>query len=279
MIKSIKGKYYVGDYTNHVLKNTLYNIPLGSLTPRTINFLSITGITDPIITLAINTYDLFLISSGLQNKKKAVYLMVGGTASTHKLNFMNPLDNDGAFRIDFNGGWVHSSTGAKPNGTNGWGDTHYISGINDLGSSSHLNFYSRTIGVNTDVMIDMGEFELGLFSILQLRYTDLMSLDVNVQSPINISNTDASGYFLGSRTSTANWFMQKNTTQNNYTGSYNVSLLYNNYIGAANVTGSPLYFSNRECAYASLGDGLTTSEGLLDQIAVQTMQTTLGRQV
>ena len=75
-----------------------------SYTARTLAFLAATGITDTTISNALNTMDIALIANGLDTKMKALYPFVGGTASTHKFNFMNAADTDAAFRLTFAGG-------------------------------------------------------------------------------------------------------------------------------------------------------------------------------
>ena len=77
-----------------------------------VNFLSAAGITDATITNAICTLVKDLKDAGIYSKFKALYPIVGGTATTHKYNLIDPQDTDAAFRLQFNGGWVHSSNGA-----------------------------------------------------------------------------------------------------------------------------------------------------------------------
>jgi hypothetical protein len=107
--------------THGIIRN---NTASSSYTARTTAFIAATGITDTTIINALNTMDLSLISNGLDTKMKALYPFVGGTASTHKYNFMDARDLNAAFRLTFNGGWTHSSTGALPNGTNAVSYTH-----------------------------------------------------------------------------------------------------------------------------------------------------------
>ena len=78
----------------------------GGYTARTTAFLAATGITDTTIANALNAMDLALIAAGLDTKMYALYPIVGGTATTHKYNFMNPADTDAAFRLTFSGGWL-----------------------------------------------------------------------------------------------------------------------------------------------------------------------------
>jgi hypothetical protein len=50
-------------------------------------------------------------------------------------------------------------------------------------------------------------------------------------------------------------------------------------IGAYNSNGVAAYYSAKQCAFASIGDGLTDAEALALYNAVQNFNTTLARQV
>ena len=76
---------------------------------------------------------------------KAIYPFVGGSAASHKFNLKDPRDLDAAFRLAFNGGWTHASTGAKPNGSNGWANTYFNPSLNLTTSNGHHSAYLRTI--------------------------------------------------------------------------------------------------------------------------------------
>jgi hypothetical protein len=129
-------------------------------TERTEAFLTATGITDATIISALNAMDTSLISAGLlpsgtgAGKIIALYPFVGGTASTHKFNFVDPADTDAAFRLVFNGGFTHSSSGCQPNGTNGWANTFLTPSIDFSGayyeSSYHDNLSSVYNGAQTN---------------------------------------------------------------------------------------------------------------------------------
>jgi len=53
----------------------------------------------------------------------------------------------------------------------------------------------------------------------------------------------------------------------------------NTYIGALNQNGSPLFYTTKQCAFASIGDGLIDTEAANLYTAVQAYQTTLSRNV
>ena len=129
-----------------------------SYTARTTAFIAATGISDTTIINALNTMDLSLISNGLDTKMKALYPFVGGTASTHKYNFMDARDLDAAFRLTFSGGWTHSSTGAKPNGTNAYADTYLQPSVSLSQNSTHLSYYSRT-NLSLDYGVPIGSYD------------------------------------------------------------------------------------------------------------------------
>jgi hypothetical protein len=53
----------------------------------------------------------------------------------------------------------------------------------------------------------------------------------------------------------------------------------NLYLGAWNENGTAAKFSDRQCAFASIGDGLTDTQASDFYTAVQAFQTTLSRNV
>ena len=61
--------------------------------------------------------------------------------------------------------------------------------------------------------------------------------------------------------------------------SSNTPMNLNIYIGAYNNNGSASNFSSKQCAFASIGDGLTDTQASNFYTAVQAFQTTLSRQV
>jgi hypothetical protein len=246
-------------------------------------FLFSTQITDNTIQTATNTLVSDLKTAGVFTKMKALYPMVGGTATTHKFNLINSQDSDAAFRLSFVGGWTHSSNGALPNGTNAYANTFLSSGNNLSLNSGHLSYYSRSNNVSAAVKIDIGSLKTTPDS-----YTDLVlgssnliySRFNNTTSYNSIPATNTLGYFIGSRTASnvIKTFKDGVLIINGNAPSNAISLV-NFYIGASNNNGSPAFYSNNQCALSSIGDGLTDAEALAARTAVQNFQTTLGRQV
>jgi hypothetical protein len=98
--------------------------------------------------------------------------------------------------------------------------------------------------------------------------------------PIGVTNSDSTGFYIGTRTASniLNLFKNNNKIRTG-TDLSSATTTRPIYIGALNNQGNAGSYSNRECAFASIGDGLTDAEALAFYNAVQTFQTSLGRQV
>jgi hypothetical protein len=230
-----------------------------------------------------------LKTAGVWTKMKAVYPMVGGTATAHKFNLVNPVDSDAAYRLTFAGGWTHSTTGALPNGTTGYADTKLTPSVVLTNNNTHLSYYSRTESNPSVATFDMG-VSIGtsnaIFSISS-RLSNILYIDSynSNTNRITAANSSSLGHFINNRTTSTSLKAVKNGTQVGTTltasSSGFTSLGGNIYIGSLNNSNfsTPLYYSNKECAFASIGDGLTDAEALTFSNAVQAFQVTLGRQV
>ena len=255
-------------------------------------FFTSTGITDTTQKSAVNTLVLDLKSYGIWSKMKAIYPMVGGTATTHKYNLKDPRDLDASFRLVFNGGWTHSSDGALPNGINTYANTKLTPSIALTNANHHISFYSRTdpTPINS---IEMGVGDISGFYSPSFRirlsgfygYTNTffyVSGNTSNYATINGTNADARGFFVGNILNTSS----RKTYKNGIVNASNTSTITNSlgtgpiYLGAYNSQPSkPEFYSNRQCAFASIGDGLTDTESANFYTAVQNFNTTLSRQV
>jgi PKD repeat protein len=250
-------------------------------------FLLATGITDTNIVTAINQLVVDLKSASIWTKLKAIYPMVGGTATTHKFNLKDPRDLDAAFRLGFNGGWTHSANGALPNGSNAFANTFF----NPVAQSSvqnnfHLSAYIRNNPTPSLFNYLMGNFDnlnnatKGTFLISRyLTNNRFLGIANNGYTTSN-SSTDARGFSCGVINGTTTQIYYLNGS-NVLSGTSSQSGFSNSniYIGAANDLGGSIGYSNNENALASIGDGLTSTDALNYYNAVQAFQTTLSRQV
>lgn len=242
-------------------------------------FIIAAGITDPTQQYAVNKLVIDLKTYGIWTKMKAIYPFVGGTASTHKWNLKDPRDLDAAFRLVFNGGITHASTGVISNGTNGFYNTHF-----KPASNGSLNDQSYGIYVRTDLnggiaSLDFGtEFALGalaqIYTKVDIGGVQQYATRLNDSTISGVANTDSRGFYAISRIASANYFRQKNNSV--ATISIASTALPNaDILGFKNST----TYTAREQAFAYISEGLTISQ--LEDIynIIQAFQTTLGRQV
>lgn len=250
-------------------------------------FITAAAITDATQKRAIETLVVDLKGYGIWSKMKAIYPMVGGTASQHKFNLKNPLDTDAAFRLVFNGGWVHSSNGALPNGTNSFANTFFRPNNWTNINNAHMSYYSRT-------NVNGAQVEIGLFAndvngnsnnSLATRYNDSFQSLLNLFSNVGwllVANTNSLGQFMANRYATNSLNSWKNGVKQgeiSSTPSINTGNTYNYMLGAWNFNGTAEAFSTKQAAFASFGDGLTDTQAANYYTAVQAFQTTLGRNV
>jgi len=249
------------------------------LTARTIAFLAATGISDTTITSALNTMDLALIANGLDVKMKAIYPFVGGTATTHKFNFMNPADTDAAFRLTFAGGGTHSANGWQT-GINAYANTHLAPDPVLSLNSTALSFYSRTnVGGS---QYDMGS-STAVFDRCEIasRWSDNnLYIEINQTAIGSTPNLNSSGLISVSRTASNLTTAYRNGAS--IGSSANVSVIrpaFKIALGAWNFNNSILNFSTKEYCMFSISDGLTSTDESNFYTLIQAFQTSLSRQV
>ena len=252
-----------------------------SLDPDAAAFLTAASITDPTITSAINTLVLDMKGYGIWTKMIAVYPFVGGTASTHKWNLVNPVDSDAAFRLVFSGGMTHSSNGILFGGVNGYGDTFFNT---DDVTSTGLQSFGVYLRTNPTFAIDTIEYITGLRSgIYHLRILNTNPTQTNLRSgTVNSNINGVTGFIAQSRSTNTSWYGINNSTITILSTSN--SVLYNeiNYtfkVGAYQNISNIILFSTQEFAFSFYGEPLLTTEMSDFYTAIQTFQTTLGRQV
>jgi hypothetical protein len=253
-------------------------------------FISVAGITNTNQQTAINTLVNELKLYGIWNKMKAIYPFVGGSATSHKWNLKDPRDLDAAYRLVFNGGWVHSSTGALPNGTTGYADTKLIPSTTLTQYNSHLSYYSRSQTLSSS-NIEFGAYvnnDQCMFLTLQrsggsggaVQYS--ISADSNMALLSGNTNMTTTGMYLSNRnssTASSLKYIRNGVSLANATTTAGSLPSIPLFLGGSNNLGSPFYYSAKESAFASIGDGLTDTEATNFYTAVQKFQTTLGRQI
>lgn len=251
-------------------------------------FITNAAITDTTQKAAIDKLVVDLKGYGIWTKMKAIYPFCGGTAAQHKYNLRNPLDTDAAFRLVFNGGWTHSSTGALPNGTNAYANTFLNPLTKTTANSLSFNYYSKTNIDANGFHVFAGAIEapnyLQFFQYQNSTYYDTYDPQV-YNGRIIVPNTKTYGNFLGNRVLNTKQIyinsakitpIDPNYSQGQGGARPNLNL----YLAAMNTVGNAaIYFSSLQCSFSSIGDGLTDTEAANYYTAIQAFQTTLGRSV
>lgn len=246
-------------------------------------FFTASGLTGTTNLNAINQLVVDLKSYGIWTKMKAIYPMIGGTAALHKWNLKDPQDTNAAFRLVFAGGWTHSSTGALPGGVNGYANTflnpNSAFSVND---NIHFSYYSRTNVNATDCEIGV---QVTNYLVLSIRRNDVASqtfYGLNTTGTFaTFVDSNSAAFYIGSRIGTAQKGFRNSSLTANTTNTAGARPNGNVFLATLNINGNPdagLY-SAKECAFASLGDGLTDTEAANFYTAVNAYQVALSRNV
>jgi hypothetical protein len=243
-------------------------------------FLEAAGITSALQQRAVVQLVRDLKKAQLWTKMKAIYPFVGGTATSHKWNLKDPRDTDAAFRLTFSGGWTHSSTGADPNGTNAYADTNMIASDNTQ-NSTHFSYYSRQNSNAIEVEIGGRNLSNTFVSLLEIRTSGITYSAINSGAIYTtFSDADSLGYYVASRRASNDIEIYKNDVSK-ATGSTSSTVTGNAKILLAAFHDGLMaqFYSTKECAFATIGDGFTDAEASLLYQCVDRYQKTLGRAV
>jgi len=251
--------------------------PTSAIDPDAQAFITAASITDPTQQSAINTLVTDLKGYSIWTKFKAIYPIVGGSASSHAVNLKTP----GTYNLTFATGWTHSSTGMTPSTT--YANTSLIPSSVLTLNSVHLSYYSRTNNLNNIHMGADSALPLGTTYLYQAYNSSLgllSALNTSSSDYINNSVANSFGLSISSRTSSTDVALYKQGIKLNANTKNSLELpSVSVYIGARNSYGAGASFDNKQCAFASIGDGLTDTEAANFDTAVQAYQTTLNRQV
>jgi hypothetical protein len=222
---------------------------------------------------AVNQLVLDFKANSLWTPMKAIYPMVGASAAACAQNLKSS-----SFTGTFSSGWTFASSGVTGNGTSAYMDTNLnpstaLSSVN----SNHQSIYIRT-SVSEDA-VDIGQIDgkwltavsfSGGYYIYNPNNAGAGLLNGFASSMLNLS--------INTRRSASDLKYFRNNTQiasNNNTN----SLSFDSSVVTIGSAGGLTYFSSRQYAFASIGDGLDDTQASDFYTAVQAFQTTLSRQV
>jgi hypothetical protein len=230
--------------------------------------------------MATNKLVLDMKSAGIWTSMKAVYPMVGASASACAQNLKSS-----SFTGTFNGGWTYASTGVTPNGTNGYMNTSLNPFSALTNNNYHLSHYSRTQKI-TAPEVDLGVVSPSPVMISLSQYYQgagkaFVAGDYNNSVITNLAAVNTLGFQINTRTSQTSAKMFFNNTQigSTLTLSNPNNLPNNNLLLGSSFNGVAVEFSSKQCAFASIGDGLNDTNVSNLYTAVLSFQTNLSRNV
>ena len=247
------------------------------------------GTVDSTMSAATRTMFQSIWSNGLNTGMIYMYPFIGGTSGSHKFNALNPVDTDGGYRLTFNGGWTHSSSGATPNGTNAYANTYFTPNnlVSLTISGGTLGFYSGTDGGGNYGICAMGSYGGGggsngwaLFPKSFNNVIDAFTWENNTGAETTATNPSTLGGLAFTRTgSTQVQYVRRGVLFESVSKNATAKSQYPIYLGALNGNDVDTQYSPYRHQFTYAHTGLTPSQiTTLDGI-IQTYQTSLGRNV
>lgn len=236
------------------------------------------GITNATEKTAICNCVKQLKDSSLWTSMKAVYPLLGRSSSACKWNLKDIRQNDAAYRLSFFGGITFDSLGITGNGANSYANTSFIPAYNF--DSIQGNSFGAVIVNNIDaVQLPMGIRPSGSGNALSFstRISNI-AYSGNVGAQLSVTNTDARGVYISTRTnrSTSKFFRNGTLLINN--GAY-VPDAYTTpiYLLARNHINNPEFIITNTIGFAFIGSALTDAQASTLYNIINTFKNTLGR--
>jgi hypothetical protein len=236
-------------------------------------FVTAANIVDQVQATAINNLVIELKADSLWTKMKAIYPVVGGSASSHAVNLKTP----GTFNLSFSSGWTHSANGMQPNGA-AYADTNFSISGQMTASNAAFGIYSRTN--DTTGLKVIGAYNGANVSRCWINLTN-GNIQIADTGQISYTANPSTGFFMSRRDATNfNQSYKNGVSLGSVTNNFSVFNL-NFYLGAANDGGSPNYYSTHQMAFAFLGGNaaLTDTDAANLNTRVNTYQTALSRNI
>ena len=222
----------------------------------------------------------------------AVYPIIGGTAFSHKFNFMNPVDSDAAFRLSYFGGLNHSSDGILSNGTTGYMNTFINPLLNLEPLSTNVSTYIKSSPANARSTIMLGANDNGGSKFFYLKNSSAAVNSTKIYLSTNSGTTQGVnmvspplnallGYFAGNLKSNVAslWNGSKKLSTTNAPLSSNTQPNLPIYVFAQNQLGvGAVSFDTKLINYLSIGAGLTETKAIQLSNLVYYMQGIKNRQ-
>ena len=195
--------------------------------------------------------------------------------------------NTALYQLTFSGGWTHSANGALPSGSNAYANTGINASTVLTQNNNHVGFYSKTnsaVGSKTSIgSYVSGSNLLGLSLKFSAPPDSAVYYNANAVTTQGglAANSNSEGMYIGSKTSSAigGVVLYKNGSS---IGSNTVAVTTNTYPNAnvlISALRTTLNFDDKQCAGVTIGLGLTAGQALTLSTAINTLNTSLSRNV
>ena len=241
-------------------------------------FFDAAGISDETQQNAINTLVESLKEESLWSKFHAIYPFVGGTATTHKYNLVDPQDTDGAFRLNFVNSPTHSANGVKF-GSPKYADTFLTPSVTMSLNSAAIGFYNRD-DISGSNQSQMGVWTSGGILIYAREAASPRVYQNSTTGGGGNTNASADGMTQAIRTISTEYSIIRDGALNK-TNTFTANKLGTGsiFLGCTRINASPSQYIECELAFAYISSGLSIAEAITLYDLVQTYQTSLSRQV
>jgi len=222
---------------------------------------------------------LTLKQNNLSTKFKFIYPRIGGTATAHRINLVDPT----TFIGTFSGGWTHNGSGALPNGTNGYMDTTCTYGTDNFTTANQsfgICLKTNSLGLYSDFGSVTGYSNILFYPRRSAGIFETRCDDTIAQSTVN---TNSIGLFALNRVLSTQYkqYIDGSVFGTIISNSTALATPAQNpeeiFLAAVNFGGSPIFYSDRKQTLAYAGLGMTDTQVGDLYTAWATLETTLNR--
>ena len=213
-----------------------------------------------------------LKANAIWSKLAGLYLLAGGTAGAHAINWKAP----GTYDITWNGSPTHDANGVTGDGVATYGDPGMVTATVCPQNNAHVSAYCRTLAPTGALM---GALDTITSNRIELFCsTSLMRGKLNDATNVDIAG-GLGAFYLLSRTASNARFIQRNTTQTTSTTASTGALTAAIKLMARQQDAAVNNFTDANLAFASIGNSITTAQGLVFNTLVEALQIAFNRSV
>jgi len=211
------------------------------------------------------------------HKFKAIHPLIGDTVPKMKWNLKNPLDTDAAFRLAFFGSGILSATGWKGNGSNAYIETFLNQSTEITLNSESVGYYIRTSSSSGNDGGGKGSATQDPGTTVIVRTGGINGFRSQSKTESAVALTNLTGLMAVNRIISSSYKVQSRDSL--FTVNTASLGLANESFNIGAIGGSVGPYSDREYSFSYISDGLTDTELLAHNTAVENLQTALKRNV